>query len=109
MKEIVDRGNKMKEKQRRNPRVAFWIVCIVASIMILLAANSILHYTPGASGGTLLDTIGTFLPYGLIIAIAVYYFLISGARPSRPALTARGMSAVRMIRYIVLMIGGMAM
>jgi hypothetical protein len=109
IREIVNRGNMMKKSQKRNPRVAFWIVCIVASIMILLVANSILHYTPGASGGTLLDAIGTFLPYGLIVAIAVYYFLISGVRPSRPTLTAGRMSAMHIIRYIVLMIGGMVM
>jgi len=95
------------ENQGRKHRLTLWIIFLVASITMLIIASSILHYEPSASGGTFFDAIGAFLPYGLIIAIAVYYFLKSDIMPSRPALSATGVSILRLVRYLLLMMGGM--
>lgn len=97
----------MTENQWHSRRLTLWIVCLLASIMILAVANSIIHYVPDTSGGTLFDTIGALLPYGLIIAIAVYYFMKSSARPSRSALGAPRFSVVRLVWYILRTVGAM--
>jgi len=95
------------ENQGRRHNLTLWIASLVASITMLVIANSILRYAPSAPGGTLFDAIGAFLPYGLMIAVAVYYFLKSDVSPSRPRLSGTGFSILHLVRYILLMIGGM--
>jgi hypothetical protein len=76
------------ENEGRKRRLAAGIVFLAASIMMLVIANSMLHYAPTASGGTLLDAFGAVLPYGLFLAMLIFSFLRSGFRsmklPVRP-------------------------
>jgi hypothetical protein len=76
------------ENEERKRRLAAGIVFLAASIMMLIIVNSMLHYAPTASGGTLLDAFGAVLPYGLFAAMLIFSLLRSGFRsmklPVRP-------------------------
>jgi hypothetical protein len=72
----------VEAEERRHSLVA-WIAFLVASVMMLITANLLLHYSIGSVGGTLFDLVGEVLPYGLIATIFVYYLSKSNVKAYR--------------------------
>jgi hypothetical protein len=96
------------EAEKRKHGLEAWIAFLVASVMILITANLLLHYSIGSVGGTLFDLVGEVLPYGLIAAIFVYYLLKSNIRVyklSKPSLHGIRSSFARFLKLLFFSLG----
>jgi hypothetical protein len=96
------------EEHNRNP--VAWISLLIASVMMLITANLLINYGSTGSGGSLIDSVGEVLPYGLIAAVFVFYLLrlnIRAYRPSRPTLRRVQAPSSRVLRNLFIFLSSL--